>query len=177
MSVKRFKSRVTKNLTVNAVWLVSMTDGTITEEKPKIGDTRTINYVTYQVTRTTSSDPRVKAVGCTKRTLTTLTLPDTITFGGVTYKVTNVGTYAFRDMPNLTTLTIGSKVIKINRAAFYNCPKLKAITIRSKKLTSVVEKAFSKTYVKAKVNVPNAYIKKYKTYLQDAGLSVYATVY
>lgn len=168
---------VTKNLTVNAVWLVSMTDGTITEEKPKIGDTRTINYVTYQVTRTTSSDPRVKAVGCTKRTLTTLTLPDTITFGGVTYKVTNIGTYAFRDMPNLTTLTIGSKVIKINRAAFYNCPKLKAITIRSKKLTSVVEKAFSKTYVKAKVNVPNAYIKKYKTYLQDAGLSVYATVY
>ncbi len=168
---------VTKNLTVNAVWLVSMTDGTITEEKPQIGDTRTINYITYQVTRTTSSDPRVKAVGCTKQTLTSLTIPTYITFGGVRYKVTNIGTNAFRDMPNLTTLVIGKSLIKINRAAFYNCPKLKKITIYSKNLTSVCEKAFSKTYVKAKVDVPKAYIKKYTTYLQDAGLSVNATVY
>ena len=168
---------VTKDLTVNAVWLVSMTDGAITEEKPQIGDTRTINYITYQVVRTTSSDPRVRAVGCTKQTLTTLTIPDRITFGGVNYKVTSIGANAFRDMPKLTTLTIGTNMLKIYRAAFYNCPKLKTITIRSKKITGVSAKAFSKTYVKAKVNVPNAYIKKYKTYLQDAGLSVYATVY
>lgn len=168
---------VTKNLTVNAVWLVSMTDGQITEEKPQVGDTRTINYITYQVTRATDSDPRVKAVGCTKQTLTTLTIPDTITFGGVTYKVTNIGVNAFRDMPKLTKLSIGKNVIKIDRAAFYNCPKLKSITIHSKKLTTVIEKSFSKTYVKAKVNVPNSYIKKYKTYMQDAGLSVYASVY
>ena len=168
---------VTKNLTVNAVWLVSMTDGTITEEKPKLGDTRTINYITYQVVRTTSSDPRVRAVGCTKQTLTTLTIPDRITFGGVNYKVTGIGANAFRDMPKLTTLTIGKNMLKIYRAAFYNCPKLKTITINSKKITGVSAKAFSKTYVKAKVNVPNAYVKKYKTYLQDAGLSVYATIY
>lgn len=168
---------VTKNMTINAVWLVSMTDVPIEEEKPQIGDTRTINNITYQVTRTTSSDPRVKAVGCTKQTLTTLVIPTYITFGGVRYKVTNIGTNAFRDMPNLTTLIIGKSLIKINRAAFYNCPKLKTITIYSKKLTTVVEKAFTKTYVKAKVNVPDAYIKKYKSYLQDAGLSVHATVY
>ena len=168
---------VTKNLTVNAVWLVSMTGDTIEEEKPKVGDTRTINYITYQVTRATESDPRVKAVGCTKQTLTTLKIPDRITFGGVSYKVTNIGKNAFRDLPNLTKLSIGKHVIKINRAAFYNCPKLKSITIHSKSLTTVVEKAFSKTYVKARVNVPNAYVSKYKTYLKDAGLSVYAAVY
>ena len=168
---------VTKNLTVNAVWLVSMTDEAITEEKPQIGETRTIGYITYQVTRTTASDPRVKAVGCTKQTLTTLTIPDRITFGGTNFKVTNIGVNAFRDMPKLTTLSIGKYVVKINRAAFYNCPKLKKITIHSKKLSTVIEKAFSKTYVKAKVNVPNAYIEKYKSYLQDAGLSVHATVY
>ncbi len=167
---------VTKNMTVNAVWLISMTDVVIEDEKPKIGDTRTIGNVTYQVTRVTASDPRVKAVGCTKQTLTTLTIPDTITFGGYHFKVTNIGTNAFRDMPNLTTLTLSKHLVKINRAAFYNCPKLKNITIRSKKLTTVVEKAFTKTYVKAKVNVPNAYISKYKRYLRDAGLSVYATV-
>lgn len=168
---------VTKNMTVNAVWLVSMTGNEITEEKPQVGDTRTIGNITYQVTRTTASDPRVKAVGCTKQTLTTLTVPDTITFGGTNYKVTNIGANAFRDMPSLTTLSIGKNVIKINRAAFYNCPKLKSVTIHSKKLTSVIEKAFSKTYAKAKVNVPNAYVKKYKSYLLDAGLSTYAKVY
>ena len=168
---------VTKDLTVNAVWLVSMTGNEITEEKPKVGDTRTINYITYQVTRTTASDPRVKAVGCTKQTLTTLAIPDTVTFAGTNYKVTNIGTNAFRDMPKLTTLAIGTNVIKINKAAFYNCPKLKKITIHSKKLSGVGLKAFSKTYAKAKVNVPNSYISKYTTYLQDAGLSTSATVY
>lgn len=168
---------VTKNLTVNAVWLVSMTGGEITEEKPKIGDTRTIDNITYQVTRTASSDPRVKAVRCTKQTLTTLTIPDTITFGGTHYKVTNIGANAFRDMPKLTTLSIGKNVIKINRAAFYNCPKLKTITISSKKLSDVEEKAFSKIYAKVKINVPNAYIEKYESLLQDAGLGSYAKVY
>ena len=168
---------VTKNLTVNAVWLVSMTDTPITEDAPALGDTRTINYITYQVIKTTASDPRVCAVGCTKQTLTTLTIPDRITFGGVSYRVTRIGKNAFRDMPKLNTLTMGKNVMKIERAAFYNCPKLKTITVSSKKITSIGEKAFSKIYVKAKVNVPNSNVKKYKKYLLDAGLSTYAKVY
>ena len=168
---------VTKNLTVNAVWLVSMTDTPITEDAPELGDTRTINYITYQVIKTTASDPRVCAVGCTKQTLTTLTIPDRITFGGVSYRVTRIGKNAFRDMPKLNTLAMGKNVMKIERAAFYNCPKLKTITVSSKKITSIGEKAFSKIYVKAKVNVPNSSVKKYKKYLLDAGLSTYAKVY
>jgi len=168
---------VTKNLTVNAVWRVSMTDTPITEDAPALGDTRTINYITYQVIKTTASDPRVCAVGCTKQTLTTLTIPDRITFGGVSYRVTRIGKNAFRDMPKLNTLTMGKNVMKIERAAFYNCPKLKTITVSSKKITSIGEKAFSKIYVKAKVNVPNSSVKKYKKYLLDAGLSTYAKVY
>ncbi len=168
---------VTKNLTVNAVWLVSMTDTPITEDAPELGDTRTINYITYQVIKTTASDPRVCAVGCTKQTLTTLTIPDRITFGGVSYRVTRIGKNAFRDMPKLNTLTMGKNVMKIERAAFYHCPKLKTITVSSKKITSIGEKAFSKIYVKAKVNVPNSSVKKYKKYLLDAGLSTYAKVY
>jgi hypothetical protein len=95
----------------------------------------------------------------------------------MTFKVTNIGAEAFRDMPNLKTLVLSSNLVKINKLAFYNCPQLKKITLRSKKLTGVGAKAFSKIYVKAKVNVPNAYIKKYRTYLRDAGLSTYATVY
>lgn len=168
---------VTKNLTVNAVWLVSMTDTPITEEVPAVGDTRTINNITYQVTRASTSDPRVWAVGCTKQTLTTLTIPDRITFGGVSYKVVQVGKNAFRDMPKLTTVTLGKNLTRIRQSAFYNCPKLKNITFSGKKITGMGQKAFSKTYVKAKVNVPNASITKYKRYLLDAGLSTYAKVY
>ncbi len=168
---------VTKNLTVNAVWLVSMTDTPITEETPALGETRTINNITYQVTKASTSDPCVWAVGCTKQTLTTLTIPDRITFGGVSYKVAQIGKNAFRDMPRLTTLTIGKHVTRIRSGAFYNCPKLKNVTIRSKKITGVGEKAFSKIYVKAKVDVPNSCVKKYKRYFLDAGLSTYAKVY
>lgn len=168
---------VTKDLTVNAVWLVSMTDGTISDDKPKVGDTRTINYITYQVTNASADNPRAKAVNCTKQTLTSLTIPDTITFGGLAFKVTNIGVNAFRDMPKLKKLAVGKHVMKINRAAFYNCPKLSRITIHSRKLTSVSAKAFSKIYAKAKINVPNAYISKYKKLLLDGGLSTSAKVY
>lgn len=168
---------VTKNLTVNAVWLVSMTDTPITEEAPAVGETRTINNITYQVTKASTSDPRVWAVGCTKQTMTTLTIPDRITFGGVSYKVVQIGKNAFRDMPRLTTLTIGKHVTRIKNGAFYNCPKLKNVTIRSKKIAGIGEKAFSKIYVRAKVDVPNSSVKKYKRYLLDAGLSTYAKVY
>ena len=91
--------------------------------------------------------------------------------------MTRIGKNAFRDMPKLNTLTMGKNVMKIERAAFYNCPKLKTITVSSKKITSIGEKAFSKIYVKAKVNVPNSSVKKYKKYLLDAGLSTYAKVY
>ncbi|MDD6039503.1 MAG: leucine-rich repeat protein [bacterium] len=168
---------VTKDTTVNAVWMVSMTDTPIKEQKPKVGDTRTINNLTYQVTRTTSGDQRVKIVACTKPSLSKVVIPDKITFGGVTFKVTNIGANAFRAMPKLTTLEIGKNVVTIKKTAFYNCSKLKTITIHSKKLGSVDAKAFSKIYAKAKINVPNSYIKKYKTLLLDGGLSTYAKVY
>ena len=168
---------VTKNLTVNAVWLVSMTDTPITEKAPALGETRTINNITYQVTRASATDPRVCAVGCTKQSLTTLSIPDRITFGGVSYKVTKIDKGAFRDMPGLTTLSLGKNVMKISQTAFYNCPKLKSITVHSKKVSGIGEKAFSKIYVKAKVHVPKSRVKKYKTYFLDAGLSTYAKVY
>ncbi len=168
---------VKKNMTIHAVWLVSMTGQTITEEAPSLGDTRTINFITYQVIKTAQADPRVCAVGCTKQTIGTINLPARITFGGVSYKVTRIGRGAFRDMPKLASVTIGKNMIRIEKNAFYNCPKLKTIKINSRKITGIGEKAFSKTYVKAKVNVVNGKVKKYKKYLLDAGLSTYARVY
>lgn len=168
---------VQKNTVINAVWMISLTGGDITEQKAVVGDTQTINYITYLVTRVRSGDNRVQVVGCTKKSLTSLVIPDKVTFGGRSYKVTNIGYNVFRDMPKLAKLEIGKNVIKINKYAFYNCPKLKTIVIHSQVLTTVGERAFKKIYVKAKVNVKNTYIKKYKKLLTDAGLSKYATVY
>ncbi|MCI5934272.1 MAG: leucine-rich repeat domain-containing protein, partial [Lachnospiraceae bacterium] len=165
------------NTVINAVWMVSLTGGDITEQKAVVGDTRTINYITYLVTRVKTGDNRVQVVGCTKKSLTSVTIPNTVTFGGRSYKVTNIGAGVFRDMPSLAKLSIGKNVIKINKYAFYNCPKLKSIVIHSYVMTTVGERAFKKIYVKAKINVKNTYIKKYKNLLTDAGLSRYATVY
>lgn len=165
------------NTVINAVWMISLTAGDITEQKAVVGDTQTINNITYQVTRVKSGDNRVQVVGCTKKSLTSLAIPDKVTFGGRSYKVTNIGANVFRDMPSLAKLSIGKNVIKINKYAFYNCPKLKSIVIHSYVMTTVGERAFKKIYVKAQINVKNTYITKYKKLLTDAGLSQYAKVY
>ncbi|MCR5388435.1 MAG: leucine-rich repeat domain-containing protein [Lachnospiraceae bacterium] len=166
----------TKDITVNAVWLVSLTGVPVEENKIKVGETRSVNGITYMVTRATDDDARVKVVKCTKTTLKTVTIPSTVTFGGKNFKVTNIGKNAFRSMEKLTTVDIGSNMVNIGTRAFYNCKKLKKITIRSKKIKVINEKAFTKTSSSATVNVPNSLVLKYKVYLTDAGLSKSAKV-
>ncbi len=166
----------TKNLTINAVWMISLTGVPVEETPVKIGDTRNVDGITYMVTRASENDARVKVVSCSKKTLKTVKIPATVTFGGKSFKVTNIGKNAFRSMEKLTTLDIGSNVVTIGTKAFYNCQKLKSITVRSKKLKNVNEKAFTKTSSSAKVNVPNSLILKYRVYLTDAGLSKTAKV-
>ncbi len=81
-----------------------------------------------------------------------LTVPDTVTIKGTTYKVTaiadeafkgnskiksftsganltTIGTSAFENCKNLKTVTIGNSVKKINFKAFYDCYKLQDLTI------------------------------------------------
>lgn len=73
-------------------------------------------------------------------------VPETVTYDGITYKVTSIAPGAFKNNKKLTKVTIGSNVKTIGKQAFYGCKNLKSITIKSTKLTTkfVGAKAFTK---------------------------------
>ena len=109
----------------------------------------------------------------TKKSLTSVTIPDTVTYGGRPYKVTEISDKAFYNCKKLKSVTIGKNVKKIGSKAFYNCRNLKKITVKTKKLTtkSVGAKAFGNTYKKVTVKVPASRYKTYKKLLVKKGIN------
>ena len=71
-----------------------------------------------------------------------VTLPATVTYNGVAYRVTSIGSYAFYNCSSLTAITIPEGVTSIGDWAFYGCSSLTAITI-PEGVTSIGEGAFS----------------------------------
>ena len=64
-----------------------------------------------------------------------VTIPESVTF---------IGTGAFADCPNLTTLSLGEKIETIGPGAFEDCPKLTEVTI-PESVTSIGALAFAGT--------------------------------
>ena len=97
-----------------------------------------------------------------------ITVPSTIKAKGITYKVTSIGTNAFKNCKKLTKATIEANVKVIKAKAFNNCPKLKAVTIKTALLTkkTASKKCFSKVSKKMVIKVPKkvkmAYVKIFK---------------
>ena len=67
----------------------------------------------------------------TKKSVTRVTIPDTVTYAGKSYKVTEISDRAFYSCKKLKTVTIGKNVKKIGSKAFYNCRNLKKITVKN----------------------------------------------
>lgn len=122
----------------------------------------------------------------------TVTIPGSITYEGVAYKVTAIGAKAFKGNQKVTGIKTASQIKKIADSAFENCTKLKRvtvgsgvtsigknawkgcknlknITIQSKKLETVGKNAFKNINKKCKIKVPSAKLKKYKKILKAKG--------
>ena len=68
-------------------------------------------------------------------------IPQTVTYGGVTYTVTEIGNYALKGCTGVTGISIPSTVTSIGNYAFYNC-KLTSVVIPSS-VTEINQYAFS----------------------------------
>ncbi len=110
---------------------------TITVKALATGDTFTSSSLKYKLTSTSA----VTVTAPSSTTATSATIPATVTYGGVTYKVTAIGDAAFSKNTKLKTVSIGSNVTKIGTQSFYGCTALTTVSGCSA-VTSVGDGAF-----------------------------------
>lgn len=157
---------------------------------------KTGNY-NYKIT--SLADKMVTVVNTVKKSKT-ISIGDTVTINGETFKITAIEKNAFKGNSKVTTVKIGRNVTviganafssckqlkkvtinsknleKIDASAFYNCKKLSSMKITSSKLKTVGKNAFKGTAEKIKVDVPNKKARAYKKMLQKKGLPKTAAV-
>lgn len=105
----------------------------------KKGDVVKVGKAYYKVTDVKKKEVAYKAPS--NKNVTTVSILDTVSIGGVTYKVTSIAGNAFANNTKLTKATIGSNVKTIGKKAFYKCTKLKTVTI-GKNVTTIGSNAF-----------------------------------
>ena len=93
---------------------------------PKAGTKYTVGGNQYTVlkaglsVRFSKANPKAK----------TVTIPNTITVNGISYKVAEVGANAFKNNKKVKKVTIGANVVKIANKAFNKCPILRNVIIK-----------------------------------------------
>ena len=91
----------------------------------EVGKTFRSGSLYYQVT---AKDQTVTVTKGTKKTLTSVSIPATISFDGVKYRVTAIGAKAFQKYTKLKSVAIGSNVKVIGQEAFDSCTALTKLT-------------------------------------------------
>ena len=126
---------------------------------PKAGTKVVIGGNTYVVTKIGAEVSFSKANSKAKA----ITVPNTVSVRGITYKITSIGANTFKNCKKLTTVTIGTNVRTIKAKAFNNCPKLKKVTIKTVSLSkkTASKKSFNKVNKKMVIKVPKKAKKSY----------------
>ena len=90
---------------------------------------------------TSSSEPYTVEVSDAVSSITTATIPENITYNGITYSVTSIGNSAFYGCSSLTSITIPESVTSIGNYVFRYCSSLTSITIPNS-VTSIGNQVF-----------------------------------
>lgn len=118
------------------------------QKLPAVGTTKTLNKVTYTVTKSTAKTKTV-AVTSTGKKATKVVIPSIVTINGSKYKVT---------------------AIKAN--AFKKSKKLKTIQIQSTNLNTMNKKAFNGLDEDTTVKIVKSKYKKYKKMIKNTSVTV-----
>ena len=81
-------------------------------------------------------------------------IPESVTYNGTTYPVTNIWSSAFYECTDLTSITIPNSVTSIGVSAFYGCSGLTSITIPNS-VTSIAGSAFAESGLTS-IAIPNS---------------------
>lgn len=108
----------------------------------------------YKVTRSDRKNPEVEYVKTAESKAAKITIPETVTVQSITYKVTSVGSNAFKNNKKLKKVVIGENVTAINTGAFSSCYKLTTVKL-PKKLKVIGKKAFCRCKALSKITIPS----------------------
>lgn len=112
----------------------------------------------YQVVSEDEKQPTVVYTAPADKNVKKITVPATITVGGITYKVESVAPDAFKNCRKLTSVKISAGVQKIGKNAFSGCSKLSSVTI-GKDVTEIGDGAFANCKALKKITIPAAVTK------------------
>lgn len=93
-------------------------------------------------------------VGCNPD-VSDVVIPQYIVVSGEEYLVNGIDSYAFQDMSNLTSVTIGPSVTRIPAESFMNCYNLTSVTL-PESLIEIGNSAFSNCWSLTSVTIPNS---------------------
>ncbi len=164
---------VTENMTVHAVWRSNSTGGTLGDQavKPAAKGTDVVKGNNlYKVSSSNPANPTVKFIGLANANVSSVVIPETVSAGGVQYRVTLISSNALNGNKSVSSVIISKNMKSISAKAFYNCKKLKKIKLKSKNIIKMNNKAFAKIHSKAKFYTYNSKIDKYKSMLKNAGV-------
>lgn len=112
----------------------------------------------YQVVSEDEKQPTVVYTAPADKNVKKITVPATITVGGIIYKVESVAPDAFKNCRKLTSVKISAGVQKIGKNAFSGCSKLSSVTI-GKDVTEIGAGAFANCKALKKITIPAAVTK------------------
>ena len=99
--------------------------------------------------------PRVLWSNTNYEGITTATIPETVTYDGITYSVTGIGKGAFAKCSNLTTVIIPNSILSLGLCAFEDCNVLISINLPNS-VTSIGEYVFQRCYSLTSLTIPNS---------------------
>ena len=104
--------------------------------------TFTYKNLKYKVTKCTASVKQVTITGSSKKNITTLSIPATVKYNGMSFKVTAVNKKAFKKQKKLKSVTIGKNVKSIGASAFEGSSKLAKVKFSGTAIKTIGKNAF-----------------------------------